>query len=75
MKGLIDLLNALGPLFQAITPLMLGLGAYLIPYWLKKQTGDLKAHSDENREQIKDAVISTTGTHKLLSPDVLPPAP
>lgn len=70
MKYLVDLITALTPFVAAATPVLL----VLVGWWINRQnrktaaaqTQDLKAHSDDNREQIKSTVASATGTHKAL---------
>lgn len=72
MKGAIELINALGPLLQYATPLLL----VLIPLWINRQTKktaaaqttELKAHSDANANKIVNTVASASGTFKALTP-------
>lgn len=74
MKGAIELINALGPLLQYATPLLL----VLIPLWINKQnkktmvtttaaqTIELKAHSDATAKKLVDGVMSASGNYKVL---------
>lgn len=64
MKYLLDLINAITPFMIAGMPLWMMLGGWWIKRQADKQTEDLKSHSDENREKIKDAVVSSSGTFK-----------
>ena len=50
MKELIELVKSLAPLITAATPVLLILVNWYVTH---RQTRDLKAHSDENREAIK----------------------
>lgn len=76
MKGLIELINALGPFLQYVTPLLL----VLIPLWINRQnkkiaaaqTTALMAHSDGNAKKIVENVTSASGLHKIL-PEAQPP--
>lgn len=80
MKNLLELIKALTPLMQGLTPVWILLAGYWINKQTKKtttavaaaQTTELKAHSDDNREKITSAVVSATGTHKALTPDHAP---
>lgn len=82
MKYVVELLTALTPFLQAATPMLLLLLPWVFKRINDKavaaqnkvmaetaaaQTKELKAHSDDNREQIKNTVVSATGTHKTLS--------
>lgn len=66
MNAIIELVKSLGPLITAATPLVLGVLSW---YLTSRQTRLLKQHSDDNREQIKGAVTSASGTYKALKPD------
>lgn len=62
MNGFIAVLKELGPIITAATPVLL----ILVSWWTtKRQTKDLKAHSDENMTKIQ-TTVSETGTHKAL---------
>lgn len=71
MKYIVELITALTPFVTAATPVLL----VLVGWWINRQnkktaaaqTTDLKAHSDENREQIKSSVTSASGTFKTLA--------
>jgi len=72
VKYLVELITALTPFVTAAMPVLLILATWWINKQTKKTTGaqtqDLKAHSDANRENIKETVTSSTGTHQVLKP-------
>ena len=63
MKALNDLLTNLAPIITAATPVLLILANW---YVTRRQSKDLKSHSDENAAKITSTVTGTTGNHKTL---------
>jgi uncharacterized Tic20 family protein len=64
VKGIIDLINSLGPFITAATPILVPVVMWLIT---RAQSKDLKAHSDSNREAINNQIAATSGTYKAIS--------
>ena len=62
MKALADLLQNLAPLITAMTPVLLILVNWFVT---RRQSVDLKSHSDENAAKIT-STVEATGTHKTL---------
>jgi hypothetical protein len=63
VADLVAVLRELGPIITAATPVLLILVNW---YVTRRQTRDLKAHSDENRAQIQSTVASSSGTYRKL---------
>ena len=63
MKALNDLLTNLAPIITAATPVLLILANW---YVTRRQSNDLKKHSDENAAKLTSTVTGTTGNHKTL---------
>jgi hypothetical protein len=65
MNAVVEIIKALTPFITAATPVLL----ILVNWWVThNQTKKLQAHSDDNKEQIKAAVVSSgTTTQKILS--------
>jgi hypothetical protein len=70
MNGVVEFIKALGPVITAATPVLLILVGWWTNNHTKKvmaaQTKELTDHSDSNREQVKGAIASSTGTFKQL---------
>lgn len=63
MHNVVALLNSLGPVITAATPVLV-----IVVNWLitRRQSRDLKEHGDRNATKISNAMIEATGSHKTL---------
>lgn len=70
MNGLVEVIKALTPFVTAATPVLLIFATWWTTSHTRKvmdqQTKVLTDHSDSNREQIKGAVASASGTYRTL---------
>ena len=63
MKALGELLTNLAPIITAATPVLLILVNW---YVTRRQSKDLKSHSDVNAASVRATVTEATGIHKTL---------
>ena len=63
MKALNELLTNLAPIITAATPVLLILANW---YVTRRQSKDLKSHSDVNAASVRATVTEATGNHKTL---------
>ena len=63
MKALNELLTNLAPIITAATPVLLILANW---YVTRRQSKDLKSHSDVNAASVRATVTEATGSHKTM---------
>jgi len=55
----------------AVGGFITAVGGFALNVWMTmRQTKILKAHSDDNREQIKNTVTAASGTYKAPPPEL-----